>query len=89
MNMYEVIPDGYYMETKDFEQKDRQRMNQFFKENYGFEFKDINGKAFNTQLQNALHATSKNTDIIFLMARAALNGKKRNYDNWSKAVNYD
>lgn len=89
MEIYEVIPDGYYMELEDFEQEERKRMNQFFKENYGFEFKDINGKAFNVQLQNALYATNRNVDIIIQMAKAALNGKKRNYDNWSKAVDYD
>lgn len=89
MDIYNVIPDGYYMYIEDFEEEDRKRMNCFFKENYGFEFKDINGKAFNVQLQNALYATHRNVDIIILMARRALNGKKRNYDNWSKAVNYD
>lgn len=89
MEIYEVIPNGYYMNTDDFEEEERKRMNQFFKENYGFEFKDINGEAFNTQLKNALYSSNRNVDIIIQMARAALNGKKKNYENWSKAINYD
>ena len=89
MEIYKVIPDGYYMNTDDFEEEERKRMNQFFKENYGFEFKDVNGKAFNTQLKNALYSSNSNVDIIIQMARAALNGKKKNYENWSKAINYD
>jgi len=86
MEIYEVLK-GIIFETKDVDNEGRLRMNQFFKENYGFEFKDIQSKAFEVQLQNAIYASYEPVNIIITMARAVLRNK--NNDNWHKVINYN
>jgi len=86
MEIYEVLK-GIICEPKDVEIKDRMRMNQFFRANYGFEFKDVQSKAFEVQLQNAIYASYEPVSIIITMARAILANK--NNSNWHEVINYN
>lgn len=87
MEIYQVLAtDTLYLSIEDFDDMDRERMNRFFKSNYGFEFKNINSKAFEAQLNNALMKTPNAVDIIVEMARVCLKGKKN--PNWQKVIRY-
>lgn len=86
MEIYEVLK-GIICDPKDVNNENRIRMNKFFKENYDFEFKDTQSKAFDVQLQNAIYASYEPTNIIITMARAVLANK--NNSNWHKVINYN
>lgn len=86
MEIYEVLR-GVIFKTEDVNSEERLRINQFFKENYGFEFKDTQSKAFEIQLQNAIYASSEPVNIIITMARTALTNK--NNSNWHEVINYN
>lgn len=68
-SVYDVIPNGFAFRVSDFDEKDRTRMNLFFKSKYGFAFKDVTSGAFDIQLNDVLMRTSKTRDIVIGLAQ--------------------
>ncbi len=87
MEIYEVLGNCLITDVSDIDKEERLRINQFFEENYGFKFKDVNSKAFTIRLKAAIMATYNPTDIIIEVARSVLRCKK--YENWHEVVDYD